>query len=218
MKNDQMPKTIKILGINGSPLEGATAYCVKEALSAASSVPGVETEYLSLVGKKIIGCEHCNACKEYYQRKGKDHYYCKQKDDVMEMIRTYVSADGFIVGTPIYMNNVPGILMDFYNRMYCLYHLPKQVKPYAVGGAIAVAEDMHGGQDAVLEVVLNFLVGWDILLYGGSVGRGASVWAEDESIKGPVKDKIGLEKVRALGRDIAEGTLTALRGYYSQTA
>lgn len=42
----------KILGICGSPRKGATEYAVLEALKEAETIPGIETEYWSVRGKK----------------------------------------------------------------------------------------------------------------------------------------------------------------------
>lgn len=42
----------KILGICGSPRKGATEYALMEALKEVENVPGLETDYWSVRGKK----------------------------------------------------------------------------------------------------------------------------------------------------------------------
>jgi multimeric flavodoxin WrbA len=48
----------RLLGISGSPREGATAFAVREALEFAASLEDIETEFISLKGKKINFCLH----------------------------------------------------------------------------------------------------------------------------------------------------------------
>lgn len=45
--------SIKIVGIAGSPRRGNTELLVKEALKAAESIGDVETEFISLAGKRF---------------------------------------------------------------------------------------------------------------------------------------------------------------------
>jgi len=48
---------IKVLGISGSPRVGNSKYLLEEALKSAKSVgEEVETEYISIRGKKLGGC------------------------------------------------------------------------------------------------------------------------------------------------------------------
>jgi multimeric flavodoxin WrbA len=52
---------IKILGICGSPIKGGnTEVFLNEGLKAAESVGDVQTELISLAGKEIRDCRHCN--------------------------------------------------------------------------------------------------------------------------------------------------------------
>jgi multimeric flavodoxin WrbA len=206
--------TIKILGVNGSPHETVTAYCVKEALAAASEIPGVETEYLSLAGLRINHCDGCKACRRYYQKKGLDRFYCSKKDDMQTILGTFFSADAFIIGTPVCEMNVPGLLKDFIDRFNCLFPMDRQAKPYAVGGAISVSEIRRGGHESALEAVLDFYTSWQILLCGGPAGRGASVWCADNDLDGLLKDDVELTDVRTLGRQIANTASMGAKGYH----
>jgi len=53
---------VKILGISGSPRNAATEFVLKRALEEASKVDGVSTELITLRGKKINFCIHCDKC------------------------------------------------------------------------------------------------------------------------------------------------------------
>ncbi len=54
---------IRILGVNGSPVRGGnTELLLAEALNAATELPGVHTESIRLIDRKIADCRHCNWC------------------------------------------------------------------------------------------------------------------------------------------------------------
>jgi len=62
---------INILGVCGSPIKGGNAEAfLNEALKAAGKIDGVRTEIITLAGKNIEGCKHCNWCL-VKQEKGK---------------------------------------------------------------------------------------------------------------------------------------------------
>lgn len=208
--------SIKVLGISGSPRHGATAVCVKEALAAAAGVKGVYTEYISLADYEIMRCDNCNACRRFYTRKGHATFYCSKRDNFLALLASFFDADGYLIGVPVYGYNLPGIFKDFIDRFNCTFPLGRQSKPYAVGGVIALCESRHGGQELVLDAVMDFYAVNQILLYGGSAGRGACVWADDHRPTEVEKDTLGLEQVHALGRGIAEAAMIGARGYQSR--
>jgi multimeric flavodoxin WrbA len=209
MNHVQSPQAIKILGISGSPnpQEDGTSFFVQQALAAAEQVPGVETEFISLDEHSIEPCDACDTCKRYYEKKGIDHYYCKKKDDVVELVNKFVAADGHIIGSPVYFFERPGLMKDFMDRFYCIYHLPWQIKEYAVGGAIAVGDTPNCGQEIVLDAIETFYAGWGVLICGGSSGIGVAINNQGLGVEGAAQDKDSINKVRTLGREVAETTL-----------
>jgi hypothetical protein len=90
-----------VLGISGSPHDGATAYVVQEVLDFAASLGDVETEYISLRGKKIEFCIHCNYCV-------RTKVGCVLKDDVAVMYPSMEAADDWLLGTPICQGTLSG--------------------------------------------------------------------------------------------------------------
>ena len=54
--------SVHILGVSGSPQNGATKFSVQEALKAAEEIGGVTTDFIDLRGMKINFCIHCNRC------------------------------------------------------------------------------------------------------------------------------------------------------------
>ena len=198
---------LKILGLSGSHRDGATDYCVKEALKSAATVPGVETQFVSLRGKKIGHCIHCNKCI-------KDETLCAIKDDFQEVQEAFLEADGYIVGSPVYQMNSTPLIQDFFSRLRPTYLVYPGHFANRVGGALTTGGTRHGGQEMTLLTLRNVFLTYEILATGGPGGNycGASVWSKDKKKEGAEEDTVGMEKVVGLGRRVAEAALILKAG------
>ena len=54
-------KKMKVLGICGSPRDGATEFLLKNALKDLES-ESIETQFITVRDKDISPCTHCNEC------------------------------------------------------------------------------------------------------------------------------------------------------------
>jgi len=97
---------VHILGISGTPvLDGNCDKLTQHALKAAEEVGDVETEFITLAGKKIAVCDHCQYCVE-------NQTYCKIKDDANPIWERINACDGLILSAPCWLRTVaPPILM-----------------------------------------------------------------------------------------------------------
>jgi multimeric flavodoxin WrbA len=109
---------MKIIGINGSPRKGwNTHILVEEALKGAAS-KGAETELINLFELNFKGCISCFECK----RKGGDTIgRCVIKDDLKLVLEKIHTCDGFIIGSPIYINEVTASVRAFFERLTFQY-------------------------------------------------------------------------------------------------
>jgi len=103
----------KIIAINGSPRSGwNTDILVREAAAGAASA-GAEVEIIDLYKLgKFTGCISCFGCKTQAHLG-----MCICKDgltDVLEKIRT---ADGLILGSPVYLGDITAGLRALYERL-----------------------------------------------------------------------------------------------------
>lgn len=116
----------KIIAINGSPRSSwNTDILVREAAAGAASA-GAEVEVIDLYKlEKFTGCISCFGCKtEAHLSK------CIYKDglaDVLEKIRT---ADGLILGSPVYLGDITAGLRALYERLVFQYISYKIDPPY----------------------------------------------------------------------------------------
>ena len=102
---------MKITAFNGSPRgkRGNTNVIVEAFLEGAREA-GAEVENIQLAEKKIEHCIGCFTC--WIKTPGK----CIHDDDQAELIEKFLASDIVIYATPLYVDDVTGIMKDFLDR------------------------------------------------------------------------------------------------------
>ncbi|MDI6702454.1 flavodoxin family protein [Methanothermobacter wolfeii] len=185
---------VKIVGICGSPRKnGNTEILLREALRAAEDC-GAETELIRLAGLDINPCRACDSCKKTGE--------CAIDDDLNDVIERAASADGIIIGSPVYFGSVTAQTKMFMDRTRPLrsgFRLSDKV-----GGAVTVGGSRNGGQETACNDIHNFFLIHEAVVvgdtaptahYGGTGVGGARGDTE--------KDAQGLETAGNLGRKVA---------------
>jgi len=206
---------IKILGVCGSPIKGGnTELFLKEALKAAEAIGGVQTEFITLAGREIRDCRHCNWCI----RKQTEGKFCVQDDDMKEIFPKVLQADGLILASPVYVGRLSGYLACFLDRFRVFAHgnLYSGKLHNKVGGALAVSWFRNRGIEITLISILLTLIGFEMIPVGPSHEFGASGGAAGLSSDGGtgkfdpkdklgiLKDEYGLKGARSLGERVVE--------------
>lgn len=205
---------IKIVGISGSPRHANSDIMVKAALEAAKTIGvEVETQFVSLAGKKILGCINCRVCVQ----KG----HCILKDDWEECFRPLIDPvpNGVIIGAPVYFFNLNSQTRAFLERTTSLlkgnfFAEAKQVPPdwsKTAAAGMAVGFDRNGGQEHAIAALDDwFLVNNFVVVGGTHVGYiGAPGWLMGESNKDSVENdiKVGMKAARIVGERVARTAL-----------
>jgi multimeric flavodoxin WrbA len=133
---------MNVLGISGSPRKGhSTDKVVQEVLSTV----GVETEFISLAGKKIGPCIACLGCVE--------DNICKVNDDLKPLRDKIIEADAYVIGGANYYSMLNALTHCFMERFYQFRHLEGQ----GVAGKLGVAVGVGGSTgDSVVENLKTF--------------------------------------------------------------
>jgi multimeric flavodoxin WrbA len=189
--------SIRLLGISGSPRKGATAHAVQEALSFAKSLGDIETEFISVRGKEIEFCIHCDYCVR--KKEG-----CVFKDDVAKMYPSMEAADAWVLGTPVYQGTLSGQLKAVLDRCRAVAARDIDAFKNKVGAAIAVGGDRVGGQEpAIMAIHAFYLANKMIPVSGGPFGAnlGGTIWTRDHAAEGAEADEVGIQSIRrTIGR------------------
>jgi len=103
---------MNITVFNGSPRaeKGNTHFMVEAFLKGARGA-GAETENIFLAKRKIKPCTGCFCC--WVKTPGE----CAIKDDMAELRGKFTAADIVVFATPLYVDNVTGIMKNFMERL-----------------------------------------------------------------------------------------------------
>ena len=135
---------MKVLLINGSPhKEGNTAFALQQ-MREIFQQNGIETETMEVGSAVIRGCVGCGSCYKTHK--------CVFDDLVNEVAEKLDSADGIVVGSPVYYASPNGTLLSFLDRLfYSTGHIDKRMK---VGASIVCAR--RGGCTAAMDVLNKY--------------------------------------------------------------
>ena len=129
---------MKVLLINGSPkAKGNTAFAM-EQMAEVFADQGIEAEIVHIGNQAIRGCIACGSC----YKTGK----CVFDDAVNEIAAKFDSADGLVVGSPVYYASANATLIALLDRLFYSSHFDKRMK---VGACVTVAR--RGGCSATFD-------------------------------------------------------------------
>jgi len=183
---------MKVVGFIGSPRKnGNTDILVQQVLEGASAA-GAETKVFYLNDLKFKGCQHCGYCRV--------HDKCGLQDDMTSLYEEINSADGIVIGSPVYMFNITGQAKLFLDRWYA-YLSPDYSSRLAKGKKAALVF-AQGNADVNrfrqnLETIAQGLGFLDIDVQGTLLAPGL---LEPGAV---VNDEILLQQARDLGNRLA---------------
>lgn len=119
-------KKMKVIAINGSARKNMnTATLLQQALDGAEQ-QGAETELVHLYDLQYKGCVSCLACK---LKNAKTDGLCAYEDALTPLLQKCREADVLIFGSPVYYDNVDGMMRSFLERLMF------PIDPYTVNEA-----------------------------------------------------------------------------------
>ncbi len=102
----------KVLLINGSPRKWGNTNRALEEAAAQLGQEGIETEIVWIGNKPLRGCIACGTCKTNANGQ------CTFNDDICnEISEKAASADGFVIGAPVFYGQPASQVMGLVQRM-----------------------------------------------------------------------------------------------------
>lgn len=171
----------KILLINASNRKKNT-YKLLTSIENILKNKGYETELITLYDYKIDFCKGCEACI----LKGK----CFIKDDCDNIMKKIVESDGLVIGTPVYLNNMSGILKTFIDRTCSWFHRSEVAqKP-----TLLLANTQGSGIKSTLSSIEEVMVQWGVCLC-------ETISRNGRSFNKPIEEKELLQFIKMIDSD-----------------
>lgn len=149
--------TKKVVALLGSKRKNNT-YKLLLQIKDLLAENNTQLEIIELYKYDIKDCTGCDVCV----LKGN----CVLKDDVSQIMDTLSKADGIILASPVYLQQVSGKIKTFFDRTCSWYHRPVlTAKP-----VLCVATTKGSGLKATLSYMENVSSQWGAIL-AGSIGR-----------------------------------------------
>ena len=101
---------MKVLLINGSPNTYGCTYTALKEVSDTLEKEGIETEIVQVGHLNLPGCTACKACKKLKK--------CVHDDIVNILSDKLRTADGLVLGSPVYFSGPNGTLKACLDRMF----------------------------------------------------------------------------------------------------
>ena len=161
--------TKKIILINSSNRKKNT-YKLLTSIEDILKDKGYKTELINLHDFKIDFCKVCEACI----LKGK----CFIRDDADKIMKKIIESDGLIIGTPVYLNNMSGILKTFIDRTCSWFHRSEVSKK----PVLILANTQGSGIENTLNSIKEVMMQWGVFL-GGTISRSG------RNINKPIEEK-----------------------------
>lgn len=200
--------TIRLVGVCGSPIAGGnTEILLERALDIARSLDDVEAEMVTLAGKEIGDCRHCNWCT----RKQEEGRFCVQGDDMDPIYPKVLETDALILASPVYIGRLSGHLAAFMDRLRAFIHgnMYRGRLTDKVGGAMAVGWFRHGGLETALQSILVGFMTYQMIPVGSTdcpwgapavASQGGTGRFDKQNRHGVLQDEYGLLAAETLAK------------------
>ena len=175
---------MKVILLNGSPhKEGCTDTALR-AVEGSLMENGIETERI-WIGGSAWGCTACGACKKTGR--------CVVDDAVNEVLEKMETADGLVVGSPVYYASPNGSLVSFLDRLFyagsCFAYKP----------AAAIASARRAGTTATIDMLNKYFTISNMMVVSSQYWN----MVHGNSPKEVKQDLEGLQTMRTLGANMA---------------
>ena len=154
---------MKVVAFNGSPRkDGNTTILIKQLLKELER-EGIETEVVQLADKEIRGCISCFKCFEIL-----DQRCAVKKDAANECIEKMMGAQGIILGSPVYFQDVTPEMKALIDRAGFVGLANGRMYRNKVGAAVACFR--RSGGMSTIETMNHLFLSNDIIIAGRVLG------------------------------------------------
>ena len=176
---------MKVLLISSSPhKEKSKTFLLAKEVLRGFSQEGVDCEAIHLDDFRVFFCRHCEECH-------KKIMHCSVEDDVPAILKKMLEADGIILASPNYINQVTASMKALFDRSAHFIHCKRLLGKYIAGVVTS-----GSGQDKEVLDYIKFYAHTCGAQYSGGVSSSA------QSVEKKMEEAFKL--ARKLAADIKE--------------
>jgi multimeric flavodoxin WrbA len=180
---------MKVVAFNGSPRkDGNTSILIHHVFSELEK-QGIETDLVQLSEKGIHGCIACYKCSQ-----NKDRHCAVKSDAANEYIDKMLGADGIILGSPVYFQDVTPEMKALIDRTGYVARSNGRMFKDKIGASLVALR--RSGGISTLDTMNHFFLSGQMII----VGRGIAFGREIGDVE---KDDEGMGLVKLLGQRMA---------------
>ena len=183
---------MKVVAINGSPKKEGNTYHAIKLVTEQLEIQNIEIEIIHIGNKVIRGCMGCGQCA-----KQKNEKCIYSNDEVNECIQKMKTADGIILGSPVYFSGITGTMKSFLDRAFYVAGSNDNLFRYKVG--VSVIADRRAGAVVAYSQLNNYIN------YAEMFMPSSNYWnVTFGTMPGEVlQDNEGVQTMRILGKNMA---------------
>ncbi len=180
---------MKVVAFNGSPRKDGNTTTLINQLMKELVHEGFETEVVQLSEKEIHGCISCFKCFE-----NQDQRCAVKKDAANEYIEKIIRAEGVVLGSPVYFQDVTPEMKALIDRVGFVGLANGKMYANKVGASLSCFR-RSGGMSTV-ETMNHLFLSNDMIIAGRVLGLARE--------KGDMeKDEEGMQIASTLGKRMA---------------
>lgn len=178
---------MKVLLINGSPRAKGNTFLALTEVVRTLEAEGVEAEIVHIGTRPVQGCVACGKCAETGR--------CIFPDELYKTLREKVeTADGLIVGSPVYYGGPAGSLCAILDR---LFYSSGRFLAYKPAAAVAVCR--RGGASATFDRLNKYFTIMNMPVVSSQYWNSVHGRLPGEA----AQDLEGMQTMRTLGHNMA---------------
>lgn len=140
---------MKVIAINGSPHQKGNTYHSLHVMEEVFVDQEIEFEILNIGGRAIHGCIGCGKCKQM-----QNETCSLGADGVDEWLQTLKTADGIVLGSPVYYAGMTGTMKCFLDRVFYVAGVNGSLFARKIGASVAVMR--RGGGIATFDSLNHY--------------------------------------------------------------
>lgn len=182
---------MNVIAINGSPKAEGNTYQALKLVTDELEKQGISTEIIHIGNKSIRGCLSCGGCAKNKNEK------CVIDDEVNKAVQKMKSADGIIIGTPVYYAGIAGTMKCFLDRAFYVAGANGGLFRHKVGASVVAVR--RSGEVATFDQLNHYFTLAEMFL------ASSNYWnAIHGRLPGEVmKDEEGVQIMRVLGKNVS---------------